>query len=258
MNNLGNKAIMAKNIQYYLDQNKKDRADLCNDLGFKYTTVSNWLQGVKYPRIDKIELMARYFGVTKADLVEEHTPSASAKDFAQEDKDLVYAYHKAPDHIQQSVDAVLGPYKPISTETKVKQLAELLSTIGIACTYTDENSEGDKGDFVFMYMKSYERDGKMIDVETPLSHIDPLNSTYEELLPAIRAKGTLRKELLSKYKKERFDIEMALINEKPYISNSTLVNVGKSVVEKRQERNRKDNTVKYVAIADEIEYEAVK
>lgn len=31
------------------------------------------MQGVKYPRIDKIEIMARYFGITKADLVEGHS-----------------------------------------------------------------------------------------------------------------------------------------------------------------------------------------
>ena len=76
MNNLGNKETMAENIQYYLDLRHKDRNDLCRDLGFKYTTVSNWLQGTKYPRIDKIELMARYFGITKADLVEKRQEPA--------------------------------------------------------------------------------------------------------------------------------------------------------------------------------------
>ncbi len=77
MNNLGNKEIMAKNIQHYLDLKGIDRNEMCRDLGFKYTTVSNWLQGVKYPRIDKIEIMARYFGITKADLVEDHSTSTS-------------------------------------------------------------------------------------------------------------------------------------------------------------------------------------
>jgi len=78
VNNLGNKETMAENIQYYLDRQHKDRSDLCRDLGFKYTTVSNWLQGTKYPRIDKIEMMARYFGITKADLVEKRIPLSNA------------------------------------------------------------------------------------------------------------------------------------------------------------------------------------
>ena len=71
MSDLGNKAIMAKNIQRLMDQAGKTRLQVCEDLGFKYTTFTDWVNGNRYPRIDKIELMARYFGVSKADLVED-------------------------------------------------------------------------------------------------------------------------------------------------------------------------------------------
>ena len=50
-----------------------DRKKLCADLGIKYTTFCDWINGKVYPRIDKIEMMANYFGCTKADLVEEHS-----------------------------------------------------------------------------------------------------------------------------------------------------------------------------------------
>lgn len=72
MSNLGNKAIMAKNIQYYMTLHQKDRNDMCKALGVKYTTFTDWVKGNSYPRIDKIELMANYFGINKSDLVEEH------------------------------------------------------------------------------------------------------------------------------------------------------------------------------------------
>ena len=49
----------------------KERNDVCKDLGFKYTTFTDWINAKTYPRIDKIEMMANYFGVSKADLVEE-------------------------------------------------------------------------------------------------------------------------------------------------------------------------------------------
>lgn len=71
MSNLGNKEIMAKNIQYYMDINNKSRQEMCNALGVKYTTFTDWVKGNVYPRIDKIELMANYFGIEKSDLVEE-------------------------------------------------------------------------------------------------------------------------------------------------------------------------------------------
>lgn len=79
MSDLGNKEIMAKNIQYYMDKYEKTRQDMCDALGVKYTTFTDWVKGNSYPRIDKIELMANYFGISKADLVEERPTNRSAK-----------------------------------------------------------------------------------------------------------------------------------------------------------------------------------
>ena len=46
------------------------RREFCQRLGFAYSTVTDWLNAEKYPRIDKIEMMANFFGISKADLVE--------------------------------------------------------------------------------------------------------------------------------------------------------------------------------------------
>lgn len=70
MSDLGNKAIMAENIKYYMEKKNKTRNEICDDLGIKYTTFSDWVNGKKYPRIDKIEMLANYFGIEKSDLVE--------------------------------------------------------------------------------------------------------------------------------------------------------------------------------------------
>lgn len=71
MSNLGNKKTMAQNIQYYMKLHNKTRNDICEALGIKYTTFTDWVKGNTYPRIDKIELMANYFGIEKSDLVED-------------------------------------------------------------------------------------------------------------------------------------------------------------------------------------------
>ena len=84
-NNLGNKGTMAKNILYYMDINGKTRQDMCDALGVKYTTFTDWVKGNTYPRIDKIELMANYFGISKADLVEEHTQESDTPYYLNED-----------------------------------------------------------------------------------------------------------------------------------------------------------------------------
>ncbi|MDS3993924.1 LexA family transcriptional regulator [Staphylococcus capitis] len=68
---LGNKQIMAKNISRLMKENNIDRKKLSDGLKVKYTTLSDWINAKTYPRIDKIELLADYFNVTKADLVED-------------------------------------------------------------------------------------------------------------------------------------------------------------------------------------------
>lgn len=68
---MDNKKIFANNLKHYMEINGKSRQDICNSLGFNYYTVSDWVNGKKYPRMDKVELLAEYFGILKSDLVEE-------------------------------------------------------------------------------------------------------------------------------------------------------------------------------------------
>lgn len=70
MTTLGNKEIMSRNIQKYMKLHDISRTDLCDALGVKYTTLTDWINGKTYPRIDKIEKMANYFNIRKSDLVE--------------------------------------------------------------------------------------------------------------------------------------------------------------------------------------------
>lgn len=77
MSALGNKQVMAQNIKMYMEDKGISRKEFCKRLGFAYSTVTDWLNAEKYPRIDKIEMMATFFGVSKADLVEPHTATYS-------------------------------------------------------------------------------------------------------------------------------------------------------------------------------------
>lgn len=49
----------------------KNRREICEALGFSYFTFSDWVNGKKYPRMDKVEILADYFGILKSDLIEE-------------------------------------------------------------------------------------------------------------------------------------------------------------------------------------------
>ena len=71
MSNIGNKDIMSKNLKFYIEQSGMDRKQLAEIWGFPYSTVTDWINGKKYPRIDRIEVMADYFGILKSDLIED-------------------------------------------------------------------------------------------------------------------------------------------------------------------------------------------
>lgn len=72
-NNLGNKRIMAQNIEHHMRKHQISRKDLSDMMGVPYTTICSWLNPDTYPRIDKIEKMAQIFGISKSDLVEEQS-----------------------------------------------------------------------------------------------------------------------------------------------------------------------------------------
>lgn len=71
MSGLGNKGIMAENIKRYMEKKDINAKQLAEILDFPYTTVLSWINATNYPRIDKIEQMADFFGVKKSDLIED-------------------------------------------------------------------------------------------------------------------------------------------------------------------------------------------
>lgn len=69
------KMILAENLKNHLRSKGVTQTMMANALDIPETTVSNWVKGKTYPRPDKIQLMADYFGVRRSDLTEEKNPN---------------------------------------------------------------------------------------------------------------------------------------------------------------------------------------
>lgn len=76
--------IFANNLNYYMKVNNKIQDDLVKDLRLKTSTISSWCNGQKLPRMDKIVLLADYFGIHFSKLIEERTDN-NYFEFASED-----------------------------------------------------------------------------------------------------------------------------------------------------------------------------
>lgn len=85
------KAIFSRNLRRIMALNDKRPVDIVNDLGIHFSTVSGWIHGEKFPRMGSVEMLAKYFGVEKSDLIEDKgdaTPEAyylndEARDLAE-------------------------------------------------------------------------------------------------------------------------------------------------------------------------------
>lgn len=62
--------ILVKNLMFYLKKLDLTQTEFAREMGYPETTVSNWFNKNTYPRPDKIQEMANYFGVRRTDLTE--------------------------------------------------------------------------------------------------------------------------------------------------------------------------------------------
>lgn len=65
------KEVFANNLRYYMERSGKTQKELSEIVGVSAPTMNDWIKAKKYPRIDKIEILANYFGILKSDLIEE-------------------------------------------------------------------------------------------------------------------------------------------------------------------------------------------
>ena len=96
---VANKEVMAQNIRRYMEKLQVTATDVCKALQIKQNTFSDWVNAKTYPRIDKIEAMANYFGIRKSDLVEEHSINVEMT-LSSGEKVLIELYRNDPEFRQ--------------------------------------------------------------------------------------------------------------------------------------------------------------
>lgn len=86
---MDNKNIFAANLRRLMTESNKTRKEVSAALGVSYYTFTDWVNGKKYPRMDKVEMLAQYFGVLKSDLIEDKEKSPSQSDGLTENQKLL-------------------------------------------------------------------------------------------------------------------------------------------------------------------------
>ena len=63
--------VFSRNLRFYMERRGKNQKEIAEIIGVSAPTVNEWIKCKKYPRIDKIEMLANYFGILKSDLIED-------------------------------------------------------------------------------------------------------------------------------------------------------------------------------------------
>ena len=102
---MDNKQVFSSNLKRYMVLKNKNRKDIATVLGISYFTVSDWVNGKKYPRMDKVELLANYFGVQKSDLIEESGSydAPFTQPVSESEQLLLELFRKVPENKQEMV-----------------------------------------------------------------------------------------------------------------------------------------------------------
>ncbi len=74
------KEVFARNLNIYMERKGISQKELADIIGVSAPTMNDYVKAKKFPRIDKIERMANYFGILKSDLIEDKTEMTQKND----------------------------------------------------------------------------------------------------------------------------------------------------------------------------------
>lgn len=66
-------AIFSERLRHYLNKYEMTQLELSKLLGVGTTSVYNWCNGIKTPRMDKVDAMCNIFNCRRSDLMEERS-----------------------------------------------------------------------------------------------------------------------------------------------------------------------------------------
>lgn len=102
---LGNREIFSKNLKRYLESSGKTQKEVAAYVKVSTGTVCDWTKGRSYPRMDKIQLLAEFFGINKSDLVEE--TNVRKETISNQEQEIFDLFHKVPEEKREFLLSII-------------------------------------------------------------------------------------------------------------------------------------------------------
>lgn len=92
------KKVFSKNLLHFLEINGKNQADLCKYIGVSSATVSDWCNGKKMPRMDKIQSICNWLHIEKSDLLESQSADSASYYLNEDSRDMAQFLFENPEY----------------------------------------------------------------------------------------------------------------------------------------------------------------
>ena len=99
---LGNQELFSRNLSKYVKDCDKTQTEIAKVVGVSTGTFCDQVKGRTYPRMDKLQKLAEFFGIKISDLVEEK-PSEKDILFAEQKEKLLNLFSQVPEEKRELV-----------------------------------------------------------------------------------------------------------------------------------------------------------
>lgn len=123
------KRNFSETLKAIMQKHGKTQGDLVKDLNFRQATVSDWLNGKKYPRMDKIEKLANYFDISINELLLQSVtvpvPASSSLSLTQQEETHIKKYRQLDADGKEEIDDLID-VKLAKLQRKAEEYVESL------------------------------------------------------------------------------------------------------------------------------------
>ena len=98
---------VAKNLKRLAYYSGKTQVEIAKELGVNKATLGSWMNGTRTPKIENVDMLADYFGVTRNEIMMPYG-MVPIESFTAFERNIILAYRDATPDRRESVLLLLG------------------------------------------------------------------------------------------------------------------------------------------------------
>ena len=100
--------IFSRNLEQLLVDRKKSQADMARYMRVSSATASEWVNGKKMPRADKLQSLANWLSVDLSDLLKENSETSLSVKLTNYEEQLLQKFRSLPAEKQHYIELLIN------------------------------------------------------------------------------------------------------------------------------------------------------